>query len=94
MGDGGTIPNMGQSQLNLSDDGNEIQSIFQIAAVTSPFMPVGKICDEGHSITFDAVMAVVRSKDGEELCKFHRKDGGLYVAKLRLRSPAGFGRQE
>ena len=94
MGDGGTIPNMGQSQLNLSDSGRDIESIFQIAAVTRPLMSVGKICDEGHSITFNAIMAVVHSKDGDELCRFHRKDGGLYVAKLKLRSPAGFGRQE
>ena len=57
-------------------------------------MSVGKICDEGHTVTFDAVMAVVRSQDGEELCRFKRNDGGLYVASLKLRSPAGFGRQE
>jgi hypothetical protein len=94
MGDGGTIPNMGQSKLNLSDDHREISSLFQVAAVTRPLMSVGKICDEGHSIKFTATMAVVHSKDGEELCRFHRKDGGLYVAKLKLRSPAGFGGQE
>ena len=94
MGDGGTIPNLGQSQVNLSDDGRDIQSVFQIAAVTRPLMSVGRICDEGHSITFNAVMAVVHSKDGDELCRFHRKDGGLYVATLKSRRPAGFGRQE
>jgi hypothetical protein len=94
MGDGGTIPNMGQSKLNLSDGTKDIESIFQIAAVTRPLMSVGKICDEGHTVTFDAVMAVVRSADGEELCRFKRKDGGLYVANLKLRNPAGFGRQE
>ena len=38
--------------------------------------------------------AVVRSKGGDELCRFHREAGGLYVAKLKLRNPAGFGRQE
>ena len=96
MGDGGEIPNLGQSQLNLSDAevGRDIQSIFQIAAVTRPLMSVGKICDEGHSITFDAVMAVVTSKDGSEICRFHRNPNGLYIAKLKLRSPAGFGGQE
>ena len=43
MGDGGTIPNLGQSQLNLSDCnvGRDIQSVFQIAAVTRPLMSVG-----------------------------------------------------
>ena len=97
MGDGGTIPNLGQSKLNLFDDkvGREIESVFQIAAVTRPLMSVGKICDEGHSITFNAVMAVVHAADGTEICKFHRKpNGGLYVAKLKLRNPAVFGRQE
>ena len=94
MGDRGTIPNMGQSRLNLSQEGNDIESVFQIAAVTRPLMSVGRICDEGHRVTFDSVMAVVHDKDGKELCRFHRKDGGLYVAKLTLRNPAGFGRQE
>ena len=96
MGDGGTIPNLGQSQLNLSDSevGLDIQSIFQIAAVTRPLMSVGKICDEGHSIKFDAVMAIVTAQDGSEICRFHRNLNGLYIAKLKLRSPAGFGGQE
>ena len=94
MGDGGTIPNLGQSQLNLTEGERDIQSIFQIAAVTRPLMSVGKICDEGHSITFNNIMAVVIGKDGDDNCKFHRKDGGLYVAKLKLKNPAGFGRQE
>ena len=92
MGDGGQIPNLGQKQLNLSDDalGSDVQSVFQIAAVTRPLMSVGKICDEGHEVTFSNVCAVVRNKAGTELCKFHRDSGGLYVAKLRLRNPLGF----
>ena len=95
MGDGGTIPNLGQSELNLTDAGvGDIRSVFQIAAVTRPLMSVGRICDEGHSITFNSVMAVVYAADGTELCKFHRNNGGLYVAKLTLRNPAGFGGQE
>mgnify|MGYP002810845122 CR=1 FL=1 len=43
IGDGGTIANLGQKPLNLSDDGNDLQSVFQIAAVTRPLMSVGKI---------------------------------------------------
>ena len=96
MGDGGTIPNLGQSKLNLTDESvdRDIQSVFQIAAVTRPLMSVGKICDEGHSVTFDSVNAIVKASDGSELCKFVRSSGGLYVAKLKLRSPSGFTRQE
>ena len=94
MGDGGTIPNLGQSQLNLSEGDKDMQSVFQIAAVTRPLMSVGRICDQGHSITFSAVMAVVNASDGSELCRFERKSGGLYVAKLKLRNPMGFGGPE
>ena len=96
MGDGGTIPNLGEKQLNLNDASTDtdLQSTFQIAAVTRPLMSVGRICDNGHTVTFSDVMAVVHDKDGNEICKFNRNPGGLYVAKLKLRSPAGFGRQE
>ena len=94
MGDGGTIANLGQKRLHLSDDDRDLCSVFQIAAVTRPLMSVGKICDEGHNITFDATQAVVRDQNGAELCKFHRTPGGLYVAKMRLRNPAGFPRLE
>ena len=70
MGDGGEINNLGQKQLNLSDLSAEsdLCSIFQIAAVARPLMSVGKICDEGHEITFDKVSAIARSKDGDEIC--------------------------
>ena len=96
MGDGGEIPNLGQKSLNLCDHkGNNVQSIFQIAAVTRPLMSVGRICDEGHEVTFNAAMAVVKDSNGTEICRFERQPGGLYVAKMKLKSPnKGFVRQE
>ena len=96
MGDGGTIPNLGESKLNLTDTAidRDLESVFQIAAVARPLMSVGKMCDEGHTVTFNNVMAVVYNKDGAELARFHRANGGLYVAKLKLRSPVGFPRPE
>ena len=59
MADGGTIPNLGQKQLNLSNNsaGSDLQSISRIAAVTRPLMSAGKICDEGHEITLNNVCA-------------------------------------
>ena len=80
--------------MDLSDQTRDLQSVFQIAAVTRPLMSVGRICDQGHSITFNALMAVVHASDGTELCKFERQNGRLYVAKLKLGNPAGFGGQE
>ena len=44
MDDGGTIPNLGQKQLNLADNvvGSDVESILLIAAVTRPQMSVGE----------------------------------------------------
>ena len=53
-----------------------------------------RVGDEGHSMTFDAVIAVVNAEDGSEICRFHMNGSGLYVANLKLRSPAVFGRRE
>ena len=95
MGDGGTINNLIQKALNLRDasvDG-KLSSVFQIAAVTRPLMSVGKICDEEHNITFDAFQAAARVAGGAEICRVHRTPGGLYVAKMKLRNPAGFAWQ-
>ena len=94
MGDGGKIPNQGQTNLRLADtnSGNEISLVFRIAADTRPLMSVGKVCDEGKTVTFDKNEAKVMNKEGKEVCTFHRQSGGLYVAKLKLKAP-GFARQ-
>ena len=96
MGDGGTIPNLGQKSLNLLDEsvGRRLSSVFQIAAVTRPLMSVGKICDEGHEVIFRADMAVVNDTKGSEIGRFTRSHGGLYLGKMKLRAPTGFIRQE
>ena len=96
MGDGGTIPNLGQNSRNLLDEsvGRDLSSVFQIAAVTRPLMSVGKICDEGHEVVFRADMAVVNDSTGSDFCRFTRNHGGLHLAKMKLRAPTGFIRQE
>ena len=91
MGDGGKTPNLGQKSLNLEDGANNFQSIFQIAAVTRPLMSVGRICDNDNEVTFSKTKAVVRDKDGQDVCTFQRQPGGLYTARLKLKAPS-FGR--
>ena len=92
MGDGGKVPNQGQKALNLSGTTADLKSVFQIAKVTRPLMSVGKICDEGFEVRFYKAHASILDKSGKEICKFERQAGGLYVAKLKLKSPS-FGRQ-
>ena len=90
-GGGGTIPNLGQKNLNLSKDGRNVRSIFQTAA---PLMSVGRICDERHSLTFDAVMAVVKDPAGPEICRLRQTPGGLYVSKMKINNDMRFGLQD
>ena len=82
MGDGGTIADLGQKQLNFTDNsvGSVLRSVFQVAAITTPLMSVGKICDEGHSIIFNQVCAVVTSKEGEDFCRFHREGPEVFMS--------------
>ena len=88
------MPNLGQKALNLLDEsvGRDLSSVFQIAAVTRPLMPVGKICDEGHEFIFRSDMAVVNDPKSSEICRFTRSHGGPYLSELRALT--GFIRQE
>ena len=88
IGDGGILPNQGQKKLHLESDAKlSIDSIFQIARVARPLMSVGRICDLGNHIAFTDSTATVVAPDGTQVCQFVRKDGGLYVAKLKLKRP-------
>ena len=91
IGDGGRLPNKGQKRLRLEtmdEKKNMIDSVFQIARVARPLMSVGRICDNDNEILFKKTVAVVREESsGDEICRFHRPDGGLYVAKLKFKKP-------
>ena len=54
-------------------------------------MSVGRICNNGNSVTFTHDKAVVRSKEGAEIGVCTRNGRGLYTAELKLTAP--FGRQ-
>ena len=96
-GSGDELPNVGQRQFNMRplEDGTiDVKSCFQIARVTRPLMSVGKLCDNGLEVTFNDKQAIVRDKDGAQICCFERAPGGLYLCKFRLKRPdLGFPRQ-
>ena len=98
VGNGGRLDNLGQRSLNLepfNDASTPLSSCFQIARVTRPLMSVGRICDNGMKVEFDDKQAVVRDAEGQQVCVFERKPGGLYTCKFRLKSPtSGFARRE
>ena len=93
--DGGRIANYGEVTVNmLSHDSkggtHRISSRFEAADVTRALWSVGLICDSGLDVQFSAENAVVRDKEGRELCVFQRTNG-LYVTEVQIENP-GFHR--
>ena len=97
VGNGQRVPNEGQINLNLQTgeaNGNTMASTFQVAKVSRPLMSVGRLCDAGMDVLFRKDRADVLSADGAVILSFERQPGGLYVSKLRLKSPSQpFGRR-
>jgi hypothetical protein len=100
VGNGARVPNEGQAHLSLQTSGpeaNGISTTFQIAKVSRPLMSVGRLGDAGMQVVFDKSQAKVIAPDGSVACVFERQDGGLYIAKFKLKKPpkpeSPFGRQ-
>ena len=82
---------------NDSKKGQNINSTFQIAAITRPLWSVSQILDnlpEDHEAVFKRNGAKIKDGRGRGIALFERK-GGLYVSKMKLRNPkhAGFRRR-
>ena len=54
-------------------------------------MSVGRVCDQGLRCHFDEKEALVLDKQDAVVCRFERR-GGLYVARLKFKSPELFAR--
>ncbi len=99
---GSNLANEGEAVVALIADndtaeGQEIQSTFQVAAVTRPLWSVSEIMDnmeEDSEAVFRRHEGLIRDGHGRTISKFRRK-GGLYVGLLRMRNPKfqGFRRQ-
>ena len=86
------VPNEGQVMLNMECEGIPLQSTFQVAEITRPLLSVGRVCDQGLDCIFRKDEALVCDPDGGVVCRFARA-GGLYIARLKLKSPELFARQ-
>ena len=97
VGNGQRVTNDGQAILSLQRDGaiDTVSSTFQIAKVTRPLMSVGRLCDAGLDVIFKKDRADVIGAGGAVVLSFERSEGGLYIAKLKLKRPPStpFGRQ-
>ena len=101
VGAGGhRMANKGQVTLHLlapngvGDGEEKISTVFQVADVTRPLWSVSKVCDAGYDVRFSKKQATILDEHGQPVCVFERQ-GGLYVARMRLRNPKyrGFSRR-
>ena len=63
-----------------------INSVFQVAATTRPFMSVFRICDQDMVCIFETDQAMVLDTDSNTMARFER-DGGLYTCTMKFRRP-------
>ena len=92
---GGKIRNHGQATVRMrTGKGRKLASTFQVADVTRPLYSVSKLCDAGYDVKFSKKRATIMDEHGQPICVFARQ-GGLYVARMRLRNPKyrGFSMQ-
>ena len=74
--------------LELQSGDAAISSKFQVAKISRPLWSVGKICDAGYKVVFDARQgAIYHKQSGSQVGVFERK-GGLYVSDMKLRNPS------
>ena len=95
VGNGERVSNDGQSSVNLRAVGEngqpvDFRSVFQSAKVTRPLMSAAKMCRNGYSCQFTDAEARVLDQQGETVCAF-RREGGIYVGRMKLRAPTPFG---
>ena len=74
--------NLGQQTIMAcSEEGDELEVMFQIADVSKPLVSVSAICEKGNRVIFGRSGGVVKNlKTGYEI-PFHRQNG-IYVLSL------------
>ena len=90
--DGNKLPNLGQKTIPAeSNEGNQFNMNFQIAGVTKPLMSVGKICDRGNVVTFDASGGSIYSPATGMTTRFQRKNGVYMLTAWTKVAPSSSG---
>ena len=80
------IPNLGQQTLEVrTEEGIDTDVTFQMADVSRPLNPVGKICDTGKRVMFGKKGGVIWDVATGRLTKFHRETDGVYELNLWMK---------
>ena len=76
------LKNLGEQKIKAcSEEGEDLEVLFQIADVSKPLVSVSAICERGNRVIFGRSGGVVKNvRTGHEI-PFHRKNG-IYVLSM------------
>ena len=76
------LKNLGEQKIHAcSEEGQDLEVLFQIADVSKPLVSVSSICERGNRVIFGRSGGVVKSmRTGHEI-PFHRNNG-IYVLSM------------
>ena len=89
---GDMMPNRGCKRVKVATHEGQLRTMnMQITDVNRALMSVAKICDAGHTVTFNHNGGVIRNNQSGEETKF-RRENNVYRMTVKL-NEQGFARQ-
>ena len=89
---GDMMPNRGCKRVKVTTHEGQLRTMnMQITDVNRALMSVAKICDAGHTVTFNHTGGVIRNNQSGEETKF-RRENNVYRMTVKV-NEQGFARQ-
>ena len=89
---GEMMPNRGCKRVKVTTQEGQLRTMnMQITDVNRALLSVAKICDAGHTVTFNTDGGIIRNNSSGEETKF-RRENNVYRMTVKL-NETGFARQ-
>lgn len=88
---GNMIANQGEKRVKTMTAGGDTRTMtFQVADVTKPLAPAGRITSKGHRIVLDDDKAYIQHETTGRKIQLHKK-GNVFVMGMTIMPPTGEG---
>ena len=87
------LENQGEKHIKVNTkEGSKCVLRMQVTDVRKSLMSVGKVCDEGHRVVFEAPGGYIEQLESGQRTHFDRR-GGVYVLDVEIEPQEVFSRQ-
>ena len=84
---GDVLPNLGERRVGgLTEEGNWVESVYQVAEVSRALGSVSKTCDRGNRVVFEAGSGYIENLKTGLKTNFHRENN-VYVMETWVQQP-------